>query len=310
MNDLAEKIPFLTIFTAPKPFADPHINIIQRNAIRSWQCLSGDVEVLLIGEEEGLAEAADEFDIQHLPDVARNEWGTPLVSSIFTLARENSHAPLLAYVNADILLTPDFLEVARQVAEQTEKFLIVGRRWDLDVRWELAFSANWVSGLRKEVRSKGKLHAPSGSDYFVFPRHVFTEIPDFAIGRAGWDNWMIYHGLRQGWPVIDASGSLMIVHQVHDYGHLPDGQAHYDLEETKINAELGGGMQNMYMVLDASHEFVHGRVRKARFRPVGLVRKLERLFYSPEQQGVRWLLTRRLRSLRKKLVSSSKVKDA
>ncbi|MBC8497036.1 MAG: glycosyltransferase family 2 protein [Chloroflexi bacterium] len=302
MSDLVEQMTFLTIFTAPKPFTNSHINIIQRNAIQSWQHLGDDVEVLLIGEEDGLADVAQEYGLQHLPDVARNKWGTPLVSSIFALAGENSQAPVLAYVNADILLIPDFVKVARQIAEQAEKFLIVGRRWDLDIRQELPFTQNWVSALMEIVHSQGSLHAPSGSDYFIFPRTVFTDIPDFAIGRAGWDNWMIYQGLKQKWPVVDASESLMILHQNHDYSHLPGGQMHYDLEETQINAELGGGMQNMYMTLDASHEFSDGRIQPVRFHPARFVRKLEHLVYSPDQRGLRWLLTRRLRRLRRKLV--------
>jgi len=293
---------FLTIFTAPKPFKDSHIDTIQRNAIRSWQYLGDDVDVLLIGEEIGLAEVAQEFGVKHLPDVTRNNWGTPLVSSIFALARENSQAPVLAYVNADILLLPDFREIAHQVAAQIEKFLIVGRRWDLDVQQQIEFTNSWDSNLRSFAKNQGLLHAPSGSDYFIFPRRIFSEIPDFAIGRAGWDNWMIYQGLQQNWPVVDASESLMIIHQNHDYGHLPDGQMHYDLEETHINAELGGGMQNMYMTLDANHEFIDGSVRPVRFHPARIVRKLERLVYSPDQRGFRWMLTRRLRHLRRKLV--------
>ncbi len=31
--------PALTLFTAPKPFTNPHIALIQRNAFRSWQAL-------------------------------------------------------------------------------------------------------------------------------------------------------------------------------------------------------------------------------------------------------------------------------
>lgn len=293
---------FLTIFTAPKPFIDPHIDIIQRNAIQSWQHLADDVQVLIVGDEPGLTDVAKEYGVQCLPNVSRNEWDTPLVSSIFSLARQNSQAPILAYVNADILLLPDFVNITRKVADQVEKFLIVGRRWDLDVRQGMDFCAGWDSDLRDDVYSRGNLHAPAGSDYFIFPRTVFTDIPDFAIGRAGWDNWMIYQGLRQGWPVVDATASLMIIHQNHDYSHLPGGQAHYDLEETQINAELGGGMQNMYMVLDASHEIVDDRVRKARPTRARFFRSLERLVYSPEQQGIRWSLTKRFRRLRKRFV--------
>ena len=293
---------YLTVFTAPKPFTDPHINIIQRNAIQSWIQLGPDVDVLLIGEEAGIAEVAAEYSVKHLPDVARNEFGTPLVSSIFALARQHSDAPLLAYVNADILLLPDFLETARVVAAQVQEFLIVGRRWDLDIRQGLPFTPGWESALSEIVRSQGQLHAPSGSDYFIFSRSIFQTIPDFAIGRAGWDNWMIFQGLKQKWPVVDASESLMVIHQNHDYSHLPGGQMHYGLEETQINAALGGGMQNMYMTLDASHELLDGQVQRARRQPERMVRRLERLVYSPRQRGLRWLITQRLRKLRRKLV--------
>jgi hypothetical protein len=50
----------ITLFSAPKPFTNPHIAMIQRNAIKSWTLLP-DVEVILLGEEEGLAEAAHEL---------------------------------------------------------------------------------------------------------------------------------------------------------------------------------------------------------------------------------------------------------
>ncbi len=63
---------FLTIFTAPKPFTNPHINLIQRNAIQSWMQLE-DVEVILIGDEPGIPEAAREFGVRNVPDVARDE---------------------------------------------------------------------------------------------------------------------------------------------------------------------------------------------------------------------------------------------
>ena len=295
----------LTIFSTPKPFTDPHINLIQRNAIQSWLHLGDDVEVILIGEEDGLDDVAVELGVSVLPDVARNQWDTPLVSSIFSLARDNSDTPLLAYVNADILLMPDFVTAASQVAAQAEQFLVVGQRWDLDVTDELDFGSGWAADLRTAVLARGGLHAPSGSDYFIFPRHIFTHMPDFAIGRAGWDNWMIYHALQQGWPVVDATVDLMVVHQSHDYGHLPQGQMHYDLEETTINAELGGGMRNMYMTLDASHELINGKLRSARPRLGRLIRKLERWIQPEEQQGFRWALTRRLRHLRRKVVNDA-----
>jgi len=69
----------ITLFSAPKPFTNSHIAMIQRNAIKSWTLLP-DVEVILLGEEAGLAEAAKELGVKHISNVARNESGTPLDS--------------------------------------------------------------------------------------------------------------------------------------------------------------------------------------------------------------------------------------
>src|SRR5512139_782404 len=106
-------MPLITFFSAPKPFTNPHIATIQRNAIRSWTLLP-DAEVLLLGEEAGLAEAARELGVKHLPDVARNPSGTPLISSMFQLARENSSSELLCIINADMVLMDDFVEAAME----------------------------------------------------------------------------------------------------------------------------------------------------------------------------------------------------
>jgi hypothetical protein len=291
-------MPELTIFTAPKPFTNPHVAIIQRNAIRSWLQMGPAVEVCLVGQETGLAEVAKEYGVAHLPDVARNERGTPLVSSIFDLARRHSYSPLLCYVNADILMYPDFVDQARKVAAQVENFLVVGQRWDLDGTELLDFSPGWDQRLRADVAHRGRLHLPAGSDYFVFPRHIFTDMPAFAIGRAGWDNWMLYQALKQRWHLIDATASLDIVHQNHDYSHLPGGKPHYQQEETFINAALGGGMRNMFILLDAPYQLVEGKVRPARLSRARILRWVERWLRPEREQGWRWALFLRIQSWR------------
>ncbi len=250
----------ITVFSAPKPFTDPHVAVIQRNAIQSWTLLP-DVDVLLFGEETGLAEAARDLGVTHLRDIPRSPSGAPLISSMFTLAREHSASPLLAIVNADILLFPDFVEAARKVAAQRQKFVMMGQRWDLDVTEPLDFSDGWVESLRSKVKSQGKLHRPAGSDYFLFPIANYHSLPDFVIGRAGWDNWMIYHARKSGFPAIDATHDVTIVHQNHDYRHLPGGQPHYDHPETDENVRLAGGRAvTRFTLLDTDKRLVNGRI--------------------------------------------------
>ena len=297
---------FLTIFSAPKPFTDPHIATIQRNAIQSWQHLGDQVDVLLVGEEPGLADVAKEFGVRLLTEVDRNEKGTPLVNSIFDLARQACDSPLLVYVNADILLLPDILEAAKQVSDQVDDFLIVGQRWDLDVRRPLDFSPDWDQRLRDEAQENGRLHLPAGSDYFVYPRALFQDLPGFAIGRAGWDNWMIYYARQQDWLVVDGSPSIFVIHQAHEYGHLPGGKPHYTLDESRQNEAVAGGSANLYMVLDSQVEIRDGALRRPRPNFIQALRRGE-VWLTPadgKRQGMRWSAARQLRRLRRRLTGS------
>jgi len=291
----------ITLFSAPKPFTDPHINLIQRNAIQSWLHLGDEVEVFLVGDEAGLAEVAREYGVVQLAAVKRNEQGTPLVSSIFELAREASQAPLLAYVNGDIILLPDFGQAAKSIMTQCKRFLTISQRWDLEVKTPLDFSAGWEQRLKAEVSRRGRLHPPAGSDVFLFPRAEFVKIPDFAIGRAGWDNWMIYHASQQDITVIDATPSLTVIHQDHDYSHLPGGKPHYDLEESEHNLNLAGGMRSMYYILDSHFQLKDGRLKRPPLTLLRFLRKIELCLLPPEEQrhGWRWWLARRFRRARR-----------
>jgi len=291
----------LTLFSAPKPFSNSHIDLIQRNAILSWKKLGAGVEVLLIGEEEGLADVANEYEVTHLPDVKRNSWGTPRVDSIFQMARDHSESELLAYTNADIILFPKFVRVVRMISEVSEQFLVVGRRWDYGVEQKIIFEEGWDEELLSKVKETGSLHGPTAMDYFVFPRGLFTDIPAFAIGRAGWDNWMIYHAQENGWMVIDVSPTLPVVHQSHDYHHLPQGKPHHNLEESKRNVELGGGFTKVYDLLDVDWIFVEGEIKKAPWDLPRLLRKMEHWIMPKMRKGWRWRLTHLIRRLRKSI---------
>jgi hypothetical protein len=275
----------LTFFSAPKPFTDPHIAMIQRNAITSWTLLP-DVDVLLLGEETGLAEAARELGVRHLPNVTRNASGTPLISSMFQLARENSSSDLLCIINADMILMSDFVKAAmesgslllayQRQAARLQNFVLLSQRWDLDITQPLEFTSGWQDRLSSMVHRQGSLHRPAGSDFFLFPRSCYTDIPAFTIGRAGWDNWMIYKARIEKWPVIDCTPSVMIVHQNHDYSHLPGGKPHYEHPDTNENIRLAGGQANIrYTILDSTHQLADGKLTRPKMTSLRLTRKFE-----------------------------------
>ena len=281
-------MPLITLFSAPKPFTNPHIAMIQRNAIKSWTLLP-DVEVILLGEEIGLAEVAKELGVKHLPAVARNESGTPLISSMFQLARENSNSDLLCIINADMVLMPDFVEAARRSRMLRDKYALLSQRWDYDITKPINFAAGWESQLVEAVRKQNQLHRPAGSDFFLFPKACYADIPNFIIGRAGWDNWMIYKARAEKWAVIDCTPSVMIVHQNHDYSHLPGGKPHYEHPDTNENIRLAGGQANIrYTILDSTHQLANGKLTRPKLTYLRFMRKVELFlraifFFLPEK---------------------------
>jgi hypothetical protein len=296
---------FLTIFTSPKPFTNPHIDIIQRNAIQNWKELSPDVEVVMVGDEIGMSEVATEYGVQHIKNVKANEFGTPYIKSIFQVAREASRSPIMCFANADMLFFPKLIDDIKVVSHQKEEFLIVGQRWDMDITEPMDFSAGWDERLRSRLVEDGRLHAPAGSDYFVFHRSQYSEIPDFVIGRPSWDNWMIYHGRKQGWPVIDATLDIQIIHQNHDYSHLPGGKPPYGGVEGNQNIAHGKASTQeyyFYLLLDANCQLKDGIIRPNPLDWPRLLRKMEVQIAPLEESGFRYNLFHRIERYRKRVI--------
>lgn len=290
----------ITLFSAPKPFTNPHIAIIQRNAIASWTKLP-DVDVILLGNEPGLVEAARDLGVKHIEDIPRSPSGAPLMDAMFALARQHGTGDLLCIINADIILFPDFVSTAQALAAQRQKFVMLGQRWDYDQTSLIDFSQGWADRLRSTVRHLGELHRPTGSDYFLFPLACYTDLPAFVIGRAGWDNWMIYKARKAGWPVVDATPSVMIVHQNHDYSHLPGGQPHYKHPETDENIRLAGGREvTRFTLLDANYRIKSGEILLHKLNRVRLWRRIEAwpllAFGSARLSNLLWRLKHLLRS--------------
>ncbi len=252
----------LTIFSAPKPFQG-HIGVIQNNAIQSWRLACPDSEVILFGGEEGTAEVASRLGLRHLPDIDCNEYGTPLVSSIFNIAQNVASHQTMCYVNADIILMSDFLPAVQRAPKRL--FLMVGQRWDLEVKQPVDFSdQDWERKLRARLTEEGKLHAETGMDYFLFHRGFYDSIPPFALGRTAWDNWLVYRARSLRIPVIDVTKAVTIIHQDHDYAHVLEGKTGAIMgSEAKRNQELLGRKDNSLGINQATWTLTPRGLRRA-----------------------------------------------
>lgn len=252
----------LTIVGLPKPF-EGHIGLIQQNAIESWTRLGDDCEVILLGRDEGTDAVAARLGARHVPDIELNASGTPLVRGVLGAAEEHARGALLCYVNADIILLDDFVETVRDAVRAFPRFLMVGRRTDLDVSEAIDFAAGWQAKLRAHALSRGAVHPATGLDYFVFTRGLFGDIPPLALGRTVWDNWLLYRARERRGELLDASQRVLAIHQSHDYGGRSQAEV-WSSPEALENQRLAGGSQHLFTALDATWELTPAGPQKPR----------------------------------------------
>lgn len=267
----------ITFIAVPKPFKG-HIGIIQTNAIKSWTLLNPKPEIILMGDDEGVKETAEKFNLRYIAEIEKNEFGTPLCSSIFREAEKAASNDWICHSNSDVILTNDFLKAFQFVNQRLSKCLMIARRWNLDIKEPINFSVNWEEKLKSDVDKHGKRHSYTGSDIFVFPKNLYGEIPAFTLGRTVFDNWLFYYTHSKNIPIVDLTEQVYIIHQYHDYPKELGGQKGiYTGLEAQRNLKLAGGYPHLFTIRDCDYELEENGLRK----------KKKNLFYF----FYRWMVT-------------------
>lgn len=265
----------ITIVTIPKAFSG-QTAVHQRNAIGSWRSVFPDAQIILCGQDVGVEKAAADLGCEHWADINTTEYGTPLVNAAFEYAEQRARHRLIAVVNADIMFLDDLRCALHDI--RMRRFLAVSQRWDLDVDQVMDFlRPNWQSGLREKLHSGGKMHLPAGSDVFVFPRGIPWVMPPFAVGRPGWDNWLIYRARLLVGTVVDMTQAVTLIHQNHGYLHVPAArkQTNWEGPEGDRNLELMGGEPCRFTLEDRTHVMTGRRVCRV-LSPSSLEQRMSR----------------------------------
>ena len=239
--------------------------MIQKNAIHSWTLLRPRCAVILLADDDGVAEAAEELGVRHIPDIPRNDFGTPLLNHGFERAEEFAGDGLLCHVNADILLMSDFMVAVQRAQAHSSKFLMTARRTDLEVTERLDFGPGWEDTLRKDVSDSGRLSHNTGIDFWVYTKGLFDDMPPFAVGRIATESWLLYRARLLNADLIDSTQVVASIHQDHDYGHFVDGVVGLGTGlEAQRNRELVGGKRYFFTIRDRTHILTPQTLKKSR----------------------------------------------
>jgi len=218
----------ITICATPKPF-EGHIGMIQENAIKSWLA-NDNAEVILCGDEKGVEEMARKHKVRHIPNIEKNELGTPLLDDIFYKIQREAKGELICYVSADVMLFLNDFDF-----KWKGNFFGAGYRYNANVDKPLVFDINFEVNQCKKYNS-------SAMDYWIFPKGMFQKFPAFTVGRGAQEGWIMWYCKKNKIPTFDFTGYIVAIHQNHDYRHITPYSKGWDKTlEFERNIKLAGG---------------------------------------------------------------------
>jgi len=246
-----------TIFSTPKDFSG-EFDLIQKNALSSWRNISDEIEIIILGKSKGAKAAAMAIDALYIPDIPLSDQGTPTIPGLFKFSENNGMHNVFCFLNSDIILSPDFFSSIQTVHSHFGKFLAIGFRYNIDVQSTIDFS---IKSKSQEFFMTAEQKAVKGSssaiDLFCFSKGLFKKIPEFAVGRPGFDNWLIWKARRTFTPVIDITNDTKIYHQNHSY-NFKGFKNHHDvlnspeaLDNQRLLGNSGLTLNDSNWVLDS-----------------------------------------------------------
>jgi len=140
-----------------------------------------------------------------------------------------------------------------QKLEELGKALVIGRRTNVEYNNERLYHPSDVTEIAKQ---NGTLHVIKGIDYFFIAKNAFPwhRIPDFVIARNGYDNFLVATAIKNNISVIDATKTLLAVHQTDVDGNragsntMIEQSINRDLIRKLINTDLREYLPNGFTV--------------------------------------------------------------
>ena len=222
-------LPVLTIFTTWTISKEK--DGCHNNTLHNWMSLYPIVQPIVFTNEIEIANVANQYGWIVLP-VRKTGTGNklPVLKYMFSDAKEKVKSMFYCYSNSDILFTGNLIHTLYKVVMSTlmnnKIILIVGQRTNVfNVTKQEA--RTWET-IRFSTLKRGKLYNTWAIDFFISSRNYPWEaIPEVVVGRPAFDNWIVWSAKKQHFTTIDATLTLLAVHQTTEAGNL-EGHNHTD----------------------------------------------------------------------------------
>lgn len=211
---------------------------IQLNTLKAITQLRPEVDIVVFSTGQDVHDVCKSLGIRVVEDFGTNPYGTPFLHSLFQRLETDfsQMSTFIGYMNADIIfdsnlvLTLRAIKEARDRMELKRRILLVGRR--INVEMASSFSDDHpdsfnnstdIDSYVSRLKSRGRLFGTNAEDFFIVTPGTFVwkEVPEFVIGRPGYDNWLVdyvYHKANSS-DLIDVTTTVPAIHQTGKDGN-------------------------------------------------------------------------------------------
>ena len=221
-----KETPLLVIFTTFKNTQQKYN--IHRNTILNWASFVPKVQPILfanLSKNSKLKKLAllNGWQVIHLERV--NKDGTPYLKDMYHVTGNVFKSKFYGFCNSDIVFNQGLISTLEGVSNYLTKFnstLIIGRRHNVNVTEHSSEALFDSSNVAVVAKKHGVLFIKDAEDFFFiaklkrFPWHI---IKDIVIGRPAYDNYLVGQAIRNGVTVVDATNTLVAVHQTDKDGN-------------------------------------------------------------------------------------------
>ncbi|XP_052769803.1 uncharacterized protein LOC128209687 [Mya arenaria] len=212
---------------------------INNKTLHNWKMLP-NVNVVVFSDSEEVKYVCNKVGV-HVLKVTDAATGVPVLPSMFLDAKKQFSSTFYAYANGDLLFSDNLINTLKTIScnlptlyQKTKGLLIVGRRRNIPATVITDHSAISWSELYFLSKKYEKLFQTDAEDYFIsdeaYPWENFQPV---VVGRRGYDNWVVAYSRYLNITVIDASESVLCLHQTlatrGNYEGLHKGDYNLDL---------------------------------------------------------------------------------
>nr|KAG5686931.1 hypothetical protein BaRGS_018920 [Batillaria attramentaria] len=192
--------------------------------MQNWVRLKPAIVPVLFTNSSKLAGHAEAHGWLVMP-VSRAAVGVPILKNMYLDAMAKFDSTLYAFSNGDILFTESLVDTLLAILGSphlpldTHSLLVVGQR--INVPMVRPYEVTSFDGVARVARTRGKLFTTMAEDYFITDRTFpWEDIPGVVIGRAAYDNWLVLNAIKRQEVVVDATKTLLAVHQTTKAGNF------------------------------------------------------------------------------------------